>query len=141
MNSPRNPPDFAVRPNDPKIEATWREYNGNDYLFVLNLSNSTLTGQQIAVAGMSDTSLNVLGETRDAEQLTNGNLTDSFAPYQMHIYTTDFSAVVNGVGLPPGTDPGGVNIQPIPEPASLLAVAGLGMLSLRRRRPTIRCSA
>src|SRR5207237_468100 len=80
------------------LEGTWREYNGHKYLLVLNMSSQTLTDTSFTTAGLSSigaSSLNVFGELRSEQVGANGYLNDTFAPYQLHVYTTGASDSVS----------------------------------------------
>jgi hypothetical protein len=127
LNSGNDATDNTVPFTSPLLEGTWRTYNGHKYLFVLNMSSATLTGQTVVTAGLEGINkLQVYNELRD-ESVANGSLVDNFQPYQLHVYTTALGvatpAVVSGVGTP------------VPEPTgSVLLVAGLGSALMKRRR-------
>jgi hypothetical protein len=53
---------------------------------VQNLTEETLTGQQIGLRGVgSPTTATVATEARTVA-VTNATITDSFAPYETHVY-------------------------------------------------------
>jgi hypothetical protein len=131
LNSGTDATRGTVTFNNPDLEGTWRDYNGKRYLLVLNMSSQTLTNAGLTTDGLSalsGTTLGVFNEAR-GEQVINGVITDSFLPYQLHVYTTDLSMI--GGGSPSvGT--------PVPEPGmGGLAVLGLGGMLMRRRRRQI----
>jgi hypothetical protein len=68
------------------LEVATRVYNGHTYFFVLNLSNQWLSNQSTYVSGVNaGTTFSVDGENRTVQ--VNGNaITDSFAPFQLHVY-------------------------------------------------------
>lgn len=100
------------------LEATWRVYGGHEYLFVLNMSTDTLSNLSFTTDGLSGaTPLSVFNEDRSLTT-TSGAITDSFAPYQLHIYE------------------GSVGGAPVPEPTGaglLLGLAGSCLLARKRR--------
>jgi hypothetical protein len=84
LESPIDPPTAGVTANAP-LEATWRTFGGHNYYVVFNYSNGTVT-QQVALKGAGSAgSATVQGESRSVA-LSNGTFTDTFAPYQVHIY-------------------------------------------------------
>jgi len=123
LNSTFNPTSRSLTSTSTSIESTWRVTQDGDYFFVLNQSPNALTNAMLNLTGLtaSASSLSVLGEGR-TELLSSGAITDSFAPYQVHIYSTAASA----------------NGSPIPEPATTgligAAVCGLGLKRSRRNR-------
>jgi hypothetical protein len=79
-----DPPTLGVTANSP-LEATWRSYGGHNYYIVFNYSNQTTT-QQVTLKGAgSAASATVQGESRSVA-LTGGSFSDTFTPYQAHIY-------------------------------------------------------
>jgi Beta-galactosidase len=126
LNAGNDAMDNRVAFNNPDLEGTWRDLNGKRYLFVLNMSSQTLTGINFTTAGLSSLNqLQVYNELR-SEILSGGVINDSFAPYQLHVYTTDPSAGPQVVS-------GGI---PVPEPAGgalVLGAASAGLLKRRRR--------
>jgi hypothetical protein len=72
--------------HNPALRATWRVHNGKAYFIVLNFSDATLTNQQLKLYGVTPTATaSVKGETRSVS-ISNGTMTDSFKPYEVHIY-------------------------------------------------------
>lgn len=128
LNSGTDATRGTVSFDNPDLEGTWRDYNGKKYLLVLNMSSQTLTGATFSTAGLSalsGSSLAVFNELRD-ETVTTGAITDSFGPYQLHVYTNDLSGS-GSANTTVGT--------PVPEPAAgSLGLLGLGAGLLRRRR-------
>ena len=67
------------------LEATWRDFGGHRYYFVLNDSHGVAWNQPLNLPGLPSGAVEVAGEGRSV--FANGNaITDSFAPYQMHVY-------------------------------------------------------
>ncbi len=108
----------------PDLEGTWRTLNGKQYLFVLNMSSQTLTNLSFSTTGLDKLQeLAVYNELR-TENVAGGNITDTFTPYQLHVYTTDGTSAPR---LVVGTS--------VPEPTGgMMAVVGLGLGLLRRGR-------
>jgi hypothetical protein len=83
------------------------------------------------VSGLSR--LDVFGEGRDLS-FANGQLTDQFDPWEMHVYHADLAGfgILPAAGEEFGAAP---EVPAVPEPTSigLLCVAVVG-LSVRRRR-------
>jgi hypothetical protein len=128
LNSGNDATNNLVGFNNADLEGTWREYNGRKYLFVLNMSSQKLTDVAFTTDGLAGLTglapLQVFNELR-TEQLAGGSITDSFLPYQLHVYSTDLTAQPQVGGTP------------VPEPAAGgLMLLGLttGMLKRRRRR-------
>jgi hypothetical protein len=100
------------------LEGTWRLYGGHEFLFVLNMSTDTLSNLSFTTDGLSGaTPLTVFNEGRNLTT-TAGAITDSFAPYQLHIYE--------------GSSLG----SPVPEPTGaglLIGLAGSCLLARKRR--------
>jgi hypothetical protein len=121
LNATRNPSSRSLSaPTYPGIiESTWRVMQEGDYFFVLNQSPNTLTGVPMTLTGLpAGAQLTVLEEGRNVS-LVGNVLTDSFTPYQVHIYE---AATISGS-------------PQVPEPASL-GVVGLAAAcwALRRGR-------
>jgi hypothetical protein len=87
LRSAMNPSSLGFRGKLP-LQATWREFGGKRYFFVLNFSNSTVT-QRMTISGFTPSAaLIVEGENRQIGAAGQNTLTDTFAPYQLHIYRT-----------------------------------------------------
>jgi hypothetical protein len=87
LQSAINPPAYGATVGRP-LEVGWRSYGGNVYFIVVNLTGSTLT-RSITLRGVNfaTTGLTVMFENRTIGQgATNGVITDTFEPYQVHIY-------------------------------------------------------
>ena len=132
LNASDSPTTDKISLANATLEAARRTYDGDDYFFVLNMSSATLNGIAVQLPGLTSLpELNVLGESRKLG-LVGGKLTDSFGPWELHIYHADLT----GWGLLPadGGSGGGTNNGSVPEPGVVMvlavAVAGLG----RRRR-------
>jgi hypothetical protein len=81
----QNPAGTSLSANG-TIETAWRVYNGHTYYFALNLSPNAVNNVSLATTGLSASqTLTVDGEGRNVT-LQNGNLADSFKPYEAHIY-------------------------------------------------------
>jgi hypothetical protein len=109
--------------SNPDLEGTWREFNGQKYLFVLNMSTATLTGQSFSTPGLAGLgTLQVVNELR-SESVVSGTINDSFQPYELHVYSTTAPNV------------GGLPGAPVPEPTgSAILLAGVASCLLKRRR-------
>jgi hypothetical protein len=67
------------------LEATWRDFGGHRYYFVLNFSHGGAWNQTLNLPGLSGGAVEVAGEGRSV--FSNGAaITDSFQPYQLHVY-------------------------------------------------------
>lgn len=111
------------------LEGTWRQYQGKTYYFVLNFSHTAAKGARVdlsAAAGL--TQVAVADEARSL-MLSSGGITDSFAPYQLHIYETAASA---GASITASVTSFSVG-APVPEPTCGGIVILVGGVLLRRR--------
>ena len=68
------------------IQTGWRFYNGKKYFFSVNMSHSTETVTLSTTGLNAAQTLNVDGENRSVT-LQNGKLTDTFKPFELHVYT------------------------------------------------------
>lgn len=103
------------------LEATWRDYHGLRYFFVLNDSHTAVKNASFSLTGLpASESVTLPDESRSLTE-TAGVLTDSFSPYQLHIYE----------GSTTGTG------SSVPEPHGGAAVLGAIACLLRRRRKTV----
>jgi hypothetical protein len=67
------------------LEATWRDFGGHRYYFVLNFSHGGAWNQMLNLPGLGSGAVEVAGEGRSV--FSNGAaITDSFQPYQLHVY-------------------------------------------------------
>jgi hypothetical protein len=95
IQSPTNPSaiGFSLGRSavDWPIEATWRQFGGKTYVIVLNTSPNTLSGVPMTVTGLpaGQRTLNVVGENYLVGLLFAQSFSDSFQPYQVHIYSTN----------------------------------------------------
>jgi hypothetical protein len=120
LNLPWNPSSLKWTASSAQLEATWRDDGTNDYFFVLNESASALTDGAMTLTGVSAgvNWLEVIGENR-VVPFVNGQVIDSFTPYQVHVYRANPSITPTSV----------------PEPAALgLLAAAAGYFTSRRRR-------
>ena len=80
-----NPSGFSASVEAP-LEAGWRDTEEAAYFLVLNLSGSPIDNITVTLTGVSDaTAAEALNESRSLV-LTQGVLTDTFGPHQLHIY-------------------------------------------------------
>jgi hypothetical protein len=108
--------------SSPTLEGTWRQYNGQEYFLVLNMSSTTVTATMSLPGLSSGELLDVFDESRGLVA-AGSSITDTFQPDQLHVYEVQSGSV-----------PPGVSVTPVPEPSSLAALATVATLSLRRRR-------
>jgi hypothetical protein len=66
------------------LEATYRDYNGHRYFFVLNFSHTGAT-QKFSLPGLGTQGVEVAGEGRSVSA-SGGAITDSFGAYDVHVY-------------------------------------------------------
>jgi len=84
LNSDIDPPSRGLQVDGP-LEGTWRVYNGKTYYVVLNFSDHTVT-KNVTLQGIgAASSADVNGEGRSVS-LSNGTLSDTFAPFEIHVY-------------------------------------------------------
>ena len=67
------------------LEATWRDFGGHRYYFVLNDSHGSAWNQALNLPGIGTGAVEVAGEGR-AVFANGATITDSFTPYQLHVY-------------------------------------------------------
>jgi len=68
------------------LQAGWRDAPSGKYFFVVNTKQPTLTNAAITLTGVGTaTSASVFGESRTVT-LANGQLTDTFGAFAVHIY-------------------------------------------------------
>jgi hypothetical protein len=85
LNSTRDPAGLGLKLSSGLV-GDYYSYEGKSYFVVVNMTNTTLSNQSITMTGVgSATSAAVQGESRTVA-VNNGTLTDSFAPYSVHIY-------------------------------------------------------
>lgn len=85
LQGPINPTGIGATVPAP-LEVAWRNAPSGKYFFVLNLSSTTKSSQQITLTGIgSATTATVYGENRSVS-IVAGKITDNFAPYAVHIY-------------------------------------------------------
>jgi hypothetical protein len=134
LNASSNPAADKIAMNSTLLEGARKNYDGDQYFFILNMSSKTLSGQAITLPGLSGLSrLDVFGEGRELS-FANGQLLDQFDPWEMHVYHADLA----GFGILPSSGEeiaAGGEFPAVPEPGTigLLSVAVIG-LGLRRRR-------
>lgn len=87
LASPVNPAGLSFSSSSPTLEAGWRRYNGQDYFIVENRSSATLSSATFTLGGESAGSTATDYDSHNSFTLGAGaTLTDSFQPYQTHIY-------------------------------------------------------
>ena len=79
------PQEIAGLP--PGVEGTWRNYNGHNYYFILNMTHTPQSNLKITLPGTTSGAVTVVNENRTAT-VSGGQVTDSFGAYQLHIYQT-----------------------------------------------------
>ena len=115
------------------LEATWRVYQGKLYYFVLNFSHSAANQAKVTLTGLSGTNaISVTNEGRDLSA-TAGTITDTFAPYQLHIYETTTPVGFTSLMASPGNGSIGQIGSAVPEPSGIVLL-GLTVGALLRRR-------
>jgi hypothetical protein len=67
------------------LEATYRDFNGHRYYFVLNFSHNAAYGQAFSLPGLASGAVEVAGESRST-WAANGAISDNFQPFEMHVY-------------------------------------------------------
>ena len=84
--SPLNPAGIEVMLG-PGLQGSWRSYNGSSYFIVTNVTSQALDAGQVQLVGtpMGAASATVRGEDRSVAT-SDGGFTDSFAPYETHVY-------------------------------------------------------
>ena len=117
------------------LEGTWREYGGKRYCFVLNFSHSPAKKAKVTLTGIAGQAMiDVVDESRKLAS-KNGTITDSFAPYQLHIYESSaiagFANVASSaLNFPPAPAVSGA----VPEPAGVTALLLMAGSLMRRSR-------
>ncbi len=84
LNSQENPGNIGMSTGG-ALEVTWRSYGGKNYFFVLNLSNQWLT-QTSYVRGVNPWAIAAVGGENRTVAVQNTAITDTFKPYEMHVY-------------------------------------------------------
>ena len=126
LNAGNNAIDNTVQFTTPLLEGTWRKYQGKKYLFVLNMSSATLTGQEVKTPGLEGISkVQVFDELR-TETVSSGELVDTFQPYQLHVYTTSGASV--------GASTAFAVAAAVPEPTGGVVVLGGLIAALLKRK-------
>ena len=117
------------------LEGTQREYGGKLYFFVLNFSHTAAKKAQVSLTGIAGQAMiDVVDESR---KLTSGNggITDSFAPYQLHIYQSVASAGIANISKTAVNSIAAITVSsPLPEPSGTTALLLSAGALLRRRR-------
>jgi hypothetical protein len=111
------------------LEGTWRQYLGKSYFFVLNFSHTAAKGARVTLPGLTG-KIDVLDEGRQLS-VSSSTFTDTFAPYQLHIYDSSGSTVTS---LLQGNIAVAAAASPVPEPTGGVLLLVLGGALLRRRR-------
>jgi hypothetical protein len=91
LNASSNPTSDKIVMNSAMLEGARKNYDGDQYFMILNMSSKTLSGQAVSLPGLSGLSrVDVFGEGRDLS-LANGQLVDQFDPWEMHVYHADLA--------------------------------------------------
>ena len=77
-------PSFSV-PANGYVKVTARAYNGATYVFAVNATGRERTGM-FKLPGSNMATLSVWGEGRSVPVAPSGKVTDTFAPFAVHIY-------------------------------------------------------
>jgi len=80
-----NPTSLGFRGGAP-LQATWRLSGTTKYFIVLNVSPNTVTKSMLVTGFVPSSPFTVVGENRTLPAMNS--LTDTFTPYQVHIYST-----------------------------------------------------
>lgn len=67
------------------LEVTWRVAAKGVYIIVLNTGAGNVTDGTVTLTGLAQTTCTVFDENR-SEQIVSNVITDTWAPYQVHIY-------------------------------------------------------
>jgi hypothetical protein len=111
------------------LEATYRDYDGIRYFFVLNFSH-TATDAKFALPGIGTSEyLDVVGERR-IEGIRRSTITDSFSPYQLHIYETTAVPSDESIATSSEVEAGAA----VPEPVNIAILGMIAAACMRRRR-------
>jgi hypothetical protein len=132
LNASAAPASDKITLNSTLLEGARKNYDGDQYFFILNMSSKTLASQAVVLPGLSGlTSVGVFGEGRDLT-FANGQLVDQFDPWEMHVYHADLAgfgilAAASGEAASPG--------PAVPEPTAVgMMLVGVVGLCVRRRR-------
>ncbi|HEV8292522.1 MAG TPA: PEP-CTERM sorting domain-containing protein, partial [Tepidisphaeraceae bacterium] len=131
LNASANPTADKIAMNSTLLEGARKNYDGDQYFFILNMSSKTLSSQAVSLPGLGAlTRVDVFGEGRELN-FANGQLMDQFDPWEMHVYHADLA----GFGILPAAsgEIAGAGGAPVPEP-SCIAVMGLAVVGLSARR-------
>ena len=135
LNASANPTADKIAMNSTLLEGARKNYDGDQYFFILNMSSKTLSNQTVTLPGLTGLSnLDVFGEGRELG-FANGQLVDQFDPWEMHVYHADLA----GFGILPASGQelpvAGSDVPAVPEPTTigLLSFAVLGLCARRRR--------
>lgn len=86
LNSPAVPNGATVSasPDSVPISFTVRKHDGATYLFAVGMRNAPVTGT-FALSGIRKGTAEAIGEGRSVK-IADGRFTDSFKPYEVHLY-------------------------------------------------------
>ena len=127
LNASSNPTGDKIVMNSTLLEGARKNFDGDQYFIILNMSSKTLTNQAVSLAGLTGmTKLGVFGEGRDIN-FANGQLFDQFDPWEMHVYHADLA----GFGILPAS---AAESPSVPEPGAVMVMGVMAVgLFLRRR--------
>jgi hypothetical protein len=134
LNASANPTADKIAMNSTLLEGARKNYDGDQYFFILNMSSKTLSSQAVTLPGLGAlTRLDVFGEGRELN-FANGQLVDQFDPWEMHVYHADLA----GFGILPASGeeiPGAAEVPAVPEPGTIgmLSIVTIGLCFRRRR--------
>jgi len=130
LNASANPTADKIAMNSSLLEGARKNYDGDQYFFILNMSSKTLSSQAVTLPGLSGlSSLDVFGEGRELN-FANGQLTDQFDPWEMHVYHADLAGF--GILAASGQEAAGGTV-PEPGTIGLLSMMVTGLCWRRRR--------
>src|SRR6266480_386206 len=91
LNASANPVGDKIVMNSTLLEGARKNYDGDQYFIVLNMSSKTLSNQAVTLPGLSGlSSVDVFGEGRELS-FANVQLSDLCDPWEMHVYHADLA--------------------------------------------------
>ncbi|HEV8605996.1 MAG TPA: PA14 domain-containing protein [Tepidisphaeraceae bacterium] len=83
--SPVDPPSIGMRLPD-GLEGSWRIYNGKKYFIILNATDQPLADQRIRLRGVGAAGIATVASESRTVAISDSTITDSFGPYEAHVY-------------------------------------------------------